>query len=120
MTRTAPISILALTPTSLQSLQEPERAALLEIGRARRWESGEMLVRRGDRADSAIVLLTGLVKIHTSVEGAEVLLSLSGPGDLLGEATAAFRDAFRSATATALEPVEGVVIAVPSLRAFLA
>jgi CRP-like cAMP-binding protein len=113
-------SDFAPTPTFLQSLLETERTALLATGRPRRWEPTEMLVRRGDQADSAIVILTGLVKIHTSVEGAEVLLGLSGPGDLLGEATAAFREAFRSATATALEPVEGVVISVPSMRAFLA
>jgi CRP-like cAMP-binding protein len=111
---------LAPTPTFLQSLLEPERAALLATGRTQRWEPTETLVRRGDQSESAIVLLTGLVKIHTSVVGAEVLLGLSGPGDLLGEATAGERDAFRSATATALEPVEGVVIAVRSLRAFLA
>jgi CRP/FNR family cyclic AMP-dependent transcriptional regulator len=113
-------SDLSPTPTFLQSLLEPERAALLATGRARRWGTSEILVRRGDPADSAIILVTGLVKIHTSVQGAEVLLSLSGPGDLLGEATAAAGPAVRSATATALEPVEGVVIAVPILRAFLA
>jgi CRP-like cAMP-binding protein len=78
-----------------------------------------MLVRRGDVSDSAIVLLTGLVKIHTSVDGVEVLLGLSGPGDLLGEATATAGNSVRSATATALERVEGVVIPVPSLRSFL-
>ncbi|HWC84942.1 MAG TPA: Crp/Fnr family transcriptional regulator [Solirubrobacteraceae bacterium] len=93
---------------------------MLAKGRVRRWEAGEMLVRRGDRADSALVLLAGLVKIHTSVQGAEVLLGLSGPGDLLGEATAAFHAAVRSASVTALGPVEGVVIPVASLRAFLA
>jgi len=111
---------VASTPTFVQSLLEDERAALLATGRACRWETAETLVRRGDKADSAIVILVGLVKIHTSVEGVEVLLGLSGPGDLLGEATAAARDAVRSATATALEPVEGVVVSVPSVRAFLA
>lgn len=110
----------ASTRTFLESLLESERDALLATGRARNWEPAEMLVRRGDEADSAIVLLAGLVKIHTSVEDAEVLLGLSGPGDLLGEATAATRDARRSATATALETVDGVVISVPSLRSFLA
>lgn len=112
-------SSLAPAPTFLHSLLEPERAALLATGHAGRWQPAELLVRRGDRADSAIVLLAGLVKIHTSVDGAEVLLGLSGPGDLLGEATAAFPDAVRSATVTALEPVEGVVVPVASLRAFL-
>jgi len=111
-------SIVPATPTFLQSLPEPERAALLGIGSARRWRQADALVRRGARADSAIVLLAGLAKIHTNVGGAEVLLALCGPGDLLGEVTAV-RDSVRSATATALEPVEGVVIPVASLRAFL-
>lgn len=105
--------------TFLQSLLEPERAALLETGRAKSWEPTETLVHRGDRADSAIVLFEGLAKIHTSVGGADVFLGLSGPGDLLGEVTA-FRDAVRSATVTALETVQGVVIPVARLRAFLA
>ena len=111
---------MAPSPTFLESLLEPEREALLKTGRVKRWEATELLVRRGDRADSAILLLAGLVKIYTSVEGAEVLLGLSGPGDLLGEATAASREAHRSASATALQPVDGVVIPVASLRAFLA
>ena len=106
--------------TFLESLLESERAALLATGRVRAWQATELLVRRGEVSDGAIVLLTGLVKIHTSADGVEVLLGLSGPGDLLGEATATFGDTVRSATATALEPVEGVVISVPSLRAFLA
>src|ERR1700678_628305 len=105
---------VARPPTCLQSLLDDEREALLETGRTRSWQPTEMLVRRGDPADSAIVLLAGLVKIHTSVAGAEVMLGLSGPGDLLGEATAAGRDAFRSATVTALDPVDGVVVSVSS------
>jgi CRP-like cAMP-binding protein len=118
MTPSAPLSI-PRTPTFLQSLLEPERLALLQTGHTMGWQATETLVRRGAPADSAIVLLAGLAKIHTSVEGAEVLLGLSGPGDLLGEVTAV-RDSVRSATATALEPVKGVVIPVLRLRAFLA
>jgi CRP/FNR family transcriptional regulator, cyclic AMP receptor protein len=106
-------------PTFLQSLPEAERAALLGSGRAKRWEAGEAIARKGDRADSAIALLAGLVKIHmTTVDGAEVVLAFSGPGDLLGE-FGAVRDAVRSANATTMEAVEGVVIAVTTLRAFL-
>jgi len=118
MTLTARVSV-SQTPTFLQSLLEPERVALLQTGRATRWQPTEMLVQRGARADSAIVLLGGLVKIHTSLDGVEVVLGLSGPGDLLGEVTAV-RDSVRSATATALESVEGVVIPLARLRAFLA
>lgn len=103
----------------LDSLLEPERNALLDAGRTRRWLRGELLVRAGDPADSATVLVSGSVKVHrTAAEGAEVVLALVGPGDLLGEVSA-IRGAVRSADATALEPVEGVVISVPDLRAFL-
>ena len=106
-------------PTFLQSLSAAERAALLDSGRERQWQTSELLVRRGDPADSAIVLTEGLAKIHTTTaEGAEVVLAFSGAGDLLGEVTAV-RDARRSANATAMEPVHGVAITVPALRSFL-
>jgi CRP-like cAMP-binding protein len=109
-----------LRPRSfLESLLEPERTALLAAGRKKNWDQGDLLVRSGDRVDSATVLLSGSVKVHkTAAEGAEVVLALLGPGDLLGEMSAV-REAVRSADATALEAVEGVVIPVPDLRGFL-
>ena len=104
----------------LDLLLDQERGALLAAGWAREWQSGEMLVRAGDRADSATVLLSGSVKVHkTAAEGAEVVLAVLGAGDLLGEMSA-LRETVRSADATALELVEGVVISVPALRGFLA
>lgn len=103
----------------MDSLDENDRAPLLETGHRREWQRGEALFYVADRADSAIVLNSGLVKIHkTTGDGADVVLGLSGPGDLLGEISAV-RDASRSATATALEPAHGTVIPVPDLRAFL-
>jgi CRP-like cAMP-binding protein len=104
----------------MESLPEGDRAALLELGHPRRWPQGATVVRAGDRADSAIVLLTGLVKIHQSAaDGAEAVLALCGAGDLLGEISAV-GDGARSATATALDDVEASVLAVPELRAYLA
>lgn len=113
-------SEIARHVTFLETLPELEREELLKLGRARSWDRAEFLVRNGDPADSAIVVRSGLVKIHKSgPEGHEVVLGISGPGDLLGEITAV-RDAVRSASGTALEPVEGVMISVPALRRFLA
>jgi len=104
----------------LESLSEPERRALLEIGHRRRWQRGDVLVHAGDRADSAIVVLSGLVKIHKlAAEGADVLLALCGPGDLLGE-IGAVREAVRAASATAVDLVDAMVIPVRDLRSFLA
>lgn len=106
-------------PTFLRLLSEPEREALFAAGRERSWETTEIVIRRGDPAESAIVLRAGLVKVHTiAADGTEIVLGFSGPGDLLGE-TAAIRGGVRSASVTAIEPVEAVVIPVSGLRGFL-
>jgi CRP/FNR family cyclic AMP-dependent transcriptional regulator len=105
--------------TFLGSLSDTDLAALLLVGRVRRWTRGASLVRAGDPAVTAIALLVGVVKIHKLADhGEEVVFGISGPGDLLGE-IAAVRDAPRSASATALDSVTGVVIAVSALRRFL-
>lgn len=105
--------------TFLGSLSDADRGGLLQAGRITRWTRGELLVRAGDPAVSAIVLTVGVVKIQKLTgHGEEVVLGISGPGDLLGE-IAAVRDAPRSASAVALKSVTGVVIAVTALRRFL-
>jgi CRP-like cAMP-binding protein len=112
-------SELIAAPTFLRSLADGEREELLAAGRARGWEAGEVLIRRGDRTDSAIVILKGLAKIHTlTLAGTEVVLEFCGPGDLLGEISAV-RDTERAATVTAIETVQAREIPVRSLRAFL-
>ncbi|HUY58241.1 MAG TPA: Crp/Fnr family transcriptional regulator [Solirubrobacteraceae bacterium] len=107
-------------PTFLESLTTAERDALLSAGHVRRWSVGEVLFREGDTAGSAIVIVSGLVKIYKlGRDGDELILSLCGPGDLLGEVTAV-QGATRSADAVALEAVEAAAVAVADLRALLA
>lgn len=104
----------------MDALQESDRSALVAAGHRRRWEAGEAIIRAGDPADSTIVLLEGLVKIHRSAaDGADVVLNLSGPGDLLGEVSAVAARS-RSANVTALQAVVAIVLAASQLRAFLA
>jgi CRP/FNR family cyclic AMP-dependent transcriptional regulator len=106
--------------TFLQSLTVAERDALLSAGHLRRWAVGEVLFREGDTAGSAIVIVSGLVKIHKRGPGGdELILSLCGPGDLLGEVTAV-QGARRSADAVALQDVEAAAVVVADLRALLA
>lgn len=106
-------------PTFLDSLTAVERQALLAAGHVRGWTAGEMLFREGDAAASALILVRGLVKIHKHAEaGEELILSLCGPGDLLGEVTV-IPEPIRSADASALQDVEAVAIAVSDLRALL-
>ncbi|MBV8217475.1 MAG: Crp/Fnr family transcriptional regulator [Solirubrobacterales bacterium] len=106
--------------TFLESLATDDRQALLSLGYRREWAPGSVLVRTGEGADSAIVLLAGLVKIHKMASGGEeVLFAIAGAGDLFGEMSA-IHPAVRSASVTALTPVEGVVLPAPDLRSFFA
>jgi CRP-like cAMP-binding protein len=106
--------------TFLDALTAVERDALLAAGHVRRWSVGEVLFREADPAGGAIVIVSGLVKIHKRTrDGDELILSLCGPGDLLGEVTAV-QGATRSADAVALQDVEGAAVAVADLRSLLA
>lgn len=100
------------------SLPESDSRALLDLGHEKAWERGESVIRTGARADSAIVLLDGLVKIHRTADGHEVVFGIAGPGDLLGEVSAT-RQPVRSASVTSLVAVTARVIPVSELRSFL-
>ncbi|MBV8431658.1 MAG: cyclic nucleotide-binding domain-containing protein, partial [Solirubrobacterales bacterium] len=65
--------------TFLESLSTDDRQTLLSLGHRREWAPGSVLVRTGEGADSAIVLLAGLVKIHKMASGGEeVLFAIAG------------------------------------------
>ncbi|WP_433246847.1 Crp/Fnr family transcriptional regulator [Streptosporangium sp. CA-135522] len=91
-------------------LTADEVAALHAAGRPRSWDRGAAVCTEGDVADWVLLLTSGRVKVssHTAT-GTEVVLAVRGPGALLGE-FAALDGLPRSATVTALEPVEGIAI----------
>ena len=104
------------------ALLDPDaRAALLGLGRVRRYRRGATLLLQGARDDMVFVVLEGRVKVTLGTpDGREVVLALLGPGDILGEFEAIepeFVD--RSASNVALEPVECRVFAADDLRRFL-
>ena len=102
----------------MESLSATDRDALLALGRRREWSQGDAVVRSGEPADSGIIVLSGLAKIHKSaVHGEEVVFAIAGAGDLFGEMSA-IRDAARSATVTALTSFDAVVLPAPDLRSF--
>ncbi|MDP9864601.1 MULTISPECIES: Crp/Fnr family transcriptional regulator [Streptosporangium] len=91
-------------------LTADEVTALHAAGRPRRWDRGAVVCTEGDVADWVLLLTSGRVKVssHTA-GGTEVILAVRGPGALLGE-FAALDGLPRSATVTALEPVEGIAV----------
>jgi CRP-like cAMP-binding protein len=74
------------SPSFLERLSDPERTALLSAGRVHHWSAQEVLFREGDPVTGALLITTGVLKIHKhSPSGDELILALSGAGDLLGE-----------------------------------
>lgn len=62
---------------------------------------GQVLFREGDPPDSAYLIESGGIEVRARQRGKDVVLSLLGPGDLVGE-MAVIDDSPRTATATAI------------------
>lgn len=81
--------------------------------RRRRFRRGEVIFHQGDPGDSLHVVVSGAVKIVLpSAEGEEAIIATLRPPDFYGE-LALLDGAPRSATATALEPTEVMVLPRP-------
>lgn len=103
----------------LASLSEAEVGTLKDHSVVRTYPRGTALFHEHQAPDRVVVLLAGCVKLSAlSEDGKEVVLAIRGPGDLLGELSAMDGEP-RSATATALEPVDALVVPASDFRAFL-
>ena len=81
--------------------------------RRRRFRRNEVIFHQGDPGDSLHVVASGAVKIVLpSAEGEEAIIATLRPGDFFGE-LALLDGAPRSATATALEPSDTLVLPRP-------
>jgi len=105
--------------TFLGALPEAEADALLAQGRRKRYPKGSTLFLEGEVAGNVIVVIRGRVKIsYATDDGQDVMLAVREAGDVLGELSAIDGEP-RSAAATALEPIEAVVIDADRFKAFL-
>ena len=94
--------------------------ALARLGRTKQFRRGAVLFAEGDRADRVVVVRAGRVKVTRATEGGrEVVLGVRGAGEVLGELSAV-DGGVCSATASALEPVEAVVVTASAFRTYLA
>jgi CRP/FNR family transcriptional regulator, cyclic AMP receptor protein len=92
---------------------------LTSLGRRRAYDTGERLITEGGSDTHVIVLVDGRVKVTCNEEdGTEVLLSIRGAGDVVGERAAIDRDV-RSATVTALRPCSARVLSADDFFAFV-
>ena len=86
---------------------------------SRTFKAGDVIFKEGDDAKSeAFLVHEGKVEIRKQIGAEERLLSVLGKGELLGE-LALFRNAPRSATAIAAEPVTLLLIPANRLEAMM-
>jgi CRP-like cAMP-binding protein len=103
----------------LASLHPAEQGALLALGRTVRFHRDATIFSEGDVSGRVVVLVRGRVKVSSDrSEGREVVLAIRGPGDLIGELSS-IDDHPHSATCTAMEPVEALVISSEAFLDFL-
>jgi CRP-like cAMP-binding protein len=104
-------AVASLRSCALFATVEPAALSAIARGlRRRRFRRNEVIFHQGDPGDSLHVVATGAVKIVLpSAEGDEAIIATLRPGDFFGE-LALLDGAPHSATATALEPTETLVL----------
>lgn len=94
----------------LARLERADRTALLALGSVLRFGTRSALIHQQEPSSYVLLVTAGWTKVTASAaNGYEALLALRGPGDIVGESSALTGRA-RSATVTALEPVEAVAV----------
>lgn len=94
-------------------------ALLRAQGRPRRFRTGATLFHEGDHSDWIGLVVKGRVKVSCyGADGRERLVAVVGPGELLGELSAIDGEP-RSATATALDPLDVSVLTAEEFVALL-
>lgn len=111
-----------MTPAGefLALLSDADRLDLEAIARRTSADRGDVLLARGEAGDRVLVIESGRVKVSvTTSSGREVVLTFRGPGSLLGDQSLV-DESPRSATVTAVEPVEFLSVASSAFRGYLA
>jgi CRP/FNR family cyclic AMP-dependent transcriptional regulator len=101
------------------SIDDLEIEFVTDAAETMQFEAGETLFRRGDPGDSVMLVLSGRVAAESHRSGGELLvMNVVETGELVGE-MAVLEGTTRSATVTALEPCEVLVIPSSEFLALL-
>ncbi len=93
-----------------RDLGEQQLDALASVLRTRRYRRGEVIFHQGDPGDALLIILSGRVKISSpSDAGVEAILATLRPGEFFGS-LALLDGSPRSASATAAEPTETLIL----------
>jgi CRP-like cAMP-binding protein len=101
-----------MEPAFLHALDDESLRHLRDAAQRRRFRRSEVVFHAGDAANSMHLLVSGHVSVQvTTSAGDTAILTVLGPGASFGEMALLTDEAERSATITALDPVETLVVA---------
>jgi CRP-like cAMP-binding protein len=99
-----------------EGIPEPDVRAVLELARRSTYRRNEVVFHRHDPADAIHLVTKGRFDVRvTTGHGDEIALAIRGPGETFGE-LAVVTEAERTATVTALEAGETLVVRGSELR----
>jgi len=97
-------------------LTEADVHALLTLATPRQFARHALVIREGTEGESLFLVTEGKVKVYLNDEnGKEIILSVLGPGDFIGE-LALIDDDARSANVMTMEPSEFLVLPKQAFR----
>ena len=103
----------------LASLTEAELGAFRASAQSQSFGAGEVLFHEGDEPGGIVAIISGRVRVSArGASGDEVVLRLSGGGEIVGE-IAAITGRPRSATVTVLDQIEALLMARAEFNRFL-
>jgi CRP/FNR family transcriptional regulator, cyclic AMP receptor protein len=80
------VSAPLTAPSMLDVLPEPGRDQVLRAARRRQFARGDMVLRQGDDASSLFIVETGHLAVRLlAPSGESAILTVMGPGEVLGE-----------------------------------
>ncbi|HAP43961.1 MAG: hypothetical protein A2087_10650 [Spirochaetes bacterium GWD1_61_31] len=101
------------------NLQPKHLKGIAQICTERSFKAGDVLIKQGEDGIGLFILITGRVKVtKTNPGGQNVEIASNGAGDILGE-MAVLDGAPRTATVTATEPTDALVLASWEFNSFL-
>ena len=100
------------------SLTADQKRAFRAKAHERVFAAGARLMQEGEHGDHVAVIRSGLTEIRVCENGAERVVAVRGPGQLIGE-RAALEVNPRSATVVALQTVVALVVSTADFAAFI-
>lgn len=97
-------------------LPDPDVQSLLKLATPRNFAKNALVIREGAEGESLFIVTAGKVKVYLNDDnGKEIILSVLGPGDFIGE-LALIDDDSRSASVMTMEPSEFLVLPKAAFR----